>query len=218
MFMGVSYNCARYYDPQAGEFLSEDPTRWFSGMVAFYGYVHNDPADLIDPFGLSAAPSATADCLENGLDALFPGVTASVGAATKKVGGHWNFPVHLQFPSRCAAKKFREAYDTTGKNGWPPPARFGSGPALHVENLAGSDDGTGASATAHIDLYNPNAASNGGGGLGGILGHAGIDGIVGHLADLLRKNIDPANCPWPPPGKRCTKGQPDDCGDSPVLP
>jgi len=215
----LDYYRARYYDPLTGRFLNEDSIRWFSGTINFYDYVHNDPQDLIDPLGLSAAKSATADCIANGLGALFPGVIASVGTATEKVGGHWNFPVQLQFPSYCAANRFFNAYAASAKNGWDPDARFGSGPALHLEhlgswNVSGSTYSIGG--TAHIDLYNPNATSNGGGGLGGIAGHLGIDGVVGHLADLLHRNIDPANCPWPPP-QSCRQGQPGGCGNSPPV-
>jgi uncharacterized protein RhaS with RHS repeats len=43
---------ARYYDPTAGRFLSEDPTG-FHGGVNFYSYVLNDPVGLVDPFGLN---------------------------------------------------------------------------------------------------------------------------------------------------------------------
>ena len=212
------YYRARYYDPASGRFVSEDPIRWFSGTADFYGYVQNDPADLVDPLGLRAAKSATADCIANGLDALFPGVTASVGAPTKEVGGHWNFPIQLQFRSSCAANQFYLAYKTAAP-GWPPPARFGSGPAIHLENLGSWSVSGGVytiGGTAHIDLYNPNGSSNGGGGVGGLAGHVGIDGIVGHLADLLHTNIDPAHCPWPPP-QGCPGRQSGSCGDSPSV-
>jgi RHS repeat-associated protein len=40
----------RYYDPQAGRFLSEDPIR-FKGGTNFYAYVLNDPVNYIDPLG-----------------------------------------------------------------------------------------------------------------------------------------------------------------------
>jgi len=45
------YYRARYYDPQAGRFVSEDPVR-FDGGVGFYRYVRNDPVLLKDPTGL----------------------------------------------------------------------------------------------------------------------------------------------------------------------
>ena len=41
----------RYYDPQIGRFISEDPIQFRSGLN-FYRYVLNNPALLVDPFGL----------------------------------------------------------------------------------------------------------------------------------------------------------------------
>ena len=46
-----SYYRARYYDPQSGRFLSEDPIQ-FDGGFDFYTYADNDPPLFIDPFGL----------------------------------------------------------------------------------------------------------------------------------------------------------------------
>jgi RHS repeat-associated protein len=47
----ASYYRARYYDPQRGRFLNEDPIR-FAGSVNFYSYVSNNPVVRIDPSGL----------------------------------------------------------------------------------------------------------------------------------------------------------------------
>jgi RHS repeat-associated protein len=49
------YMRARYFDPQTGRFLSEDPVG-FSVGVNFYGYVLNNPVNLIDPVGLAPWP------------------------------------------------------------------------------------------------------------------------------------------------------------------
>jgi len=46
------YYRARYYDPEAGRFLSEDPIEFVDSGTNFYAYVHNNPTDLIDPLGL----------------------------------------------------------------------------------------------------------------------------------------------------------------------
>jgi RHS repeat-associated protein len=48
---GPLYYRARYYDPQVGRFLNEDPIR-FAGSVNFYPYVSNNPVLRIDPSGL----------------------------------------------------------------------------------------------------------------------------------------------------------------------
>jgi hypothetical protein len=56
-----SYYRARYYDPQAGRFLTEDPIR-LGGGIDFYKYVANDPSNFIDPLG--TAPGGP--CLDIG--------------------------------------------------------------------------------------------------------------------------------------------------------
>jgi RHS repeat-associated protein len=48
---GLYYYRARYYDPAAGRFLSEDPIG-FAGGVNAYRYVGNLPTRFVDPFGL----------------------------------------------------------------------------------------------------------------------------------------------------------------------
>jgi len=51
--IGLYYCRARYYDTAPGRFLSEDPLRFFSGEVNFYGYAEGNPLNLTDPLGLS---------------------------------------------------------------------------------------------------------------------------------------------------------------------
>ncbi len=48
---GLYYNRFRYYDPEAGSYISQDPLRLESGQLNFYGYVA-DPGSAIDPLGL----------------------------------------------------------------------------------------------------------------------------------------------------------------------
>ena len=51
---GLYYYRARYYDPNSGRFLSEDPIR-FKGGINFCRYAANDPVIFRDPSGLLVA-------------------------------------------------------------------------------------------------------------------------------------------------------------------
>ena len=48
---GLYYYRARYYDPEIGRFISEDPLGFQAG-VNFYSYVNNNPINANDPMGL----------------------------------------------------------------------------------------------------------------------------------------------------------------------
>lgn len=51
-FTGLQYNRARWYNPQIGRFISEDPIGFRGGDVNLYGYVRNNPVNYFDPLGL----------------------------------------------------------------------------------------------------------------------------------------------------------------------
>ena len=96
---GVYYYRARYYDPTAGRFFSEDP--WNQGP-SFYAYAENDPTNLVDPLGLytiapprpghpvTPPPSPALDkllhCIENRLH-----ISLTVTSTTE---GHHQDPGH----------------------------------------------------------------------------------------------------------------------------
>lgn len=48
----IYYMRARYYDPNVGRFISEDPLGFGGGDVNLFAYVTNNPVSRIDPFGL----------------------------------------------------------------------------------------------------------------------------------------------------------------------
>jgi RHS repeat-associated protein len=52
---GLIYYRARWYDPQQGRFLSEDPIG-HEGGLNLYSYVDNDPISFTDPLGLQSMP------------------------------------------------------------------------------------------------------------------------------------------------------------------
>jgi RHS repeat-associated protein len=49
---GLYFYRARYYDAEAGRFISEDPAGLKDGVNPFI-YVKNRPIMLVDPFGLA---------------------------------------------------------------------------------------------------------------------------------------------------------------------
>jgi RHS repeat-associated protein len=49
---GLYYYRSRYYSPDMGRFISEDPIRFKSGQVNWYAYVGNNPINMVDPLGL----------------------------------------------------------------------------------------------------------------------------------------------------------------------
>jgi RHS repeat-associated protein len=48
---GLYHYRARYYVPDLGRFVSQDP-KGFGGGINFYSYVESNPIDRVDPFGL----------------------------------------------------------------------------------------------------------------------------------------------------------------------
>ena len=54
---GLHYNFKRYYDPEAGQYLTPDPTGLLGGTRS-YGYVHN-PLTWVDPLGLNGNPATS---------------------------------------------------------------------------------------------------------------------------------------------------------------
>jgi len=71
----LQFSRARYFDPNTGRFLSEDPIG-FSGGANFYSYVSNNLAYWIDPLGLrEESPSNLAK--RSGIDKIGRGLLGS---------------------------------------------------------------------------------------------------------------------------------------------
>lgn len=51
-FTGLHYYRGRFYAPNLGRFISEDPIGFAGGDINLYGYVWNNPVRFSDPFGL----------------------------------------------------------------------------------------------------------------------------------------------------------------------
>jgi RHS repeat-associated protein len=86
---GLYYYRARYYDPNTGRFISEDPIRFKAG-INLYAYVLNAPVNFIDPVGLKSCMETPAGlvCWDDGksngetiIRPTAPAVNSSVPAA-----------------------------------------------------------------------------------------------------------------------------------------
>ena len=76
---GLYYYRARYYDPNAGRFLSEDPLE-LAGGIDFYLYVGNEPIDRDDPTGLYQTGSQVPLPINPSLDKLLKCMDNCTGA------------------------------------------------------------------------------------------------------------------------------------------
>ena len=82
---GLYYDRARYYDPSAGRFLSEDPIRFLGGNN-FYPYVGNSPTNFFDPLGLqTTAPPVDPSTAE--VDEALQSIESATAAEEAAAGG-----------------------------------------------------------------------------------------------------------------------------------
>ena len=65
---GLAYNRFRYYSPETGAYISQDPIRLEAGLTNLYAYVHDVNA-WIDPWGLIKVSTTVAlqDVMNRGL-------------------------------------------------------------------------------------------------------------------------------------------------------
>ncbi|MDN7853881.1 type VI secretion system tip protein TssI/VgrG [Burkholderia seminalis] len=74
---GLYYNRHRYYDPETGRYINQDPIGLRGGGNP-YAYADNRPVDAIDPAGL-ATIAAGAELGAAGGTAVFPGIGTIIG-------------------------------------------------------------------------------------------------------------------------------------------
>ncbi|XZE42765.1 RHS repeat-associated core domain-containing protein [Pirellulaceae bacterium SH467] len=96
--IGMQYNRARWYDPQTGRWLSQDPIGFAAGDSNLYRYVGNRATTHIDPSGL-------ADWIPPELWA-YPG---KVGQFWK--GYFWNGPVNVVTGTASAAYNYDDTWE-----------------------------------------------------------------------------------------------------------
>ncbi len=81
---GFYYNRYRYYDPQQGRYVTQDPIG-LAGGVNIYSYVGGDPVSFIDPLGLQVNQN-----LFNPNERIHGNAQNVPSSGNYKVGGHGN--------------------------------------------------------------------------------------------------------------------------------
>jgi RHS repeat-associated protein len=104
---GLLYYRARWYDPQKGRFITEDPIGFNSGNN-FYSYVKGNPLSLIDPFGFDACYVHFPDYPINYFD------YNGIDFVSKDLGGHAGV---LGYDDKTGDTRYYEygRYDKEGK-------------------------------------------------------------------------------------------------------
>ena len=176
---GMYFNRARYYDPQIGRFISEDPLGFAGGNLNVYSYVHNNPIYFLDPFGLQQCawingmpPASTCPNYHDGLQYPATGPFAPAEQSPSIALPHttprqslinYNYLSYKacvkQAPKVCS--KLPEIPDTPdtnipsgGSGDAPGPADFGVTPNEGTVNVGNQDvdmTTTGTPLTAYRD-------------------------------------------------------------------
>ncbi len=106
------YYRARYYDPEMGRFISEDPLGFEGGDLNLYGYTSGDPLDGTDPTGREMSDAKKLVCiLGMGAVAYCHGVQMNNEATEMRPTQTEvrNVPVEIETPERDVAEPLSEA-------------------------------------------------------------------------------------------------------------
>ncbi len=96
-FSGLQYNRARFYGPNIGRFISEDPIGFNGGDVNLHGYVRNNPVNLVDAYGLDADwDQRVWQAQQDMLEALAPAIRYGIGFGDEATVGISEYVRNLQ--------------------------------------------------------------------------------------------------------------------------
>jgi RHS repeat-associated protein len=135
----------RYYDPQPGRFLSEDPA-WFDAGIDFYTYVRNNSINFTDPSGLYTTSPEVPLPLPPALDTFMKcmdGCTGTEQHVNATTNGKHQDPGHAAGTTadlRPIGTPSSKVFCCAGKCGAPYGlderklhTKFGAGPHYHLQ-------------------------------------------------------------------------------------
>ncbi|WP_063895559.1 type VI secretion system tip protein TssI/VgrG [Burkholderia ubonensis] len=82
---GLYYNYHRYYDPEIGRYINQDPLGLLAGANK-YAYADNRPTIVVDPIGMLSVPAGAEIGAAAGT-AVFPGIGTIIGGAVGALVG-----------------------------------------------------------------------------------------------------------------------------------
>lgn len=192
---GLYYYRARYYDPQAGRFISEDP-KGFAAGVNFYVYVDNNPILANDPLGLDHQI----------------GISAGGSFGFIVLGGNVNVTVGISVPDDWTDWRGYQAFGSaqggamlglglyggvgaslvTGNTSAPLPVKVSSDVGVFAEGDLGA--GEAVSASVQVSVTNPVESQSAGlpkvGAGYGVWAGAGVYGSEGGATPTLGTMVD----------------------------
>jgi RHS repeat-associated protein len=195
---GLIYYRARWYDPQLGRFISEDPIE-FEGGSNWYAYVDNNPLRYIDPLGLDKYVLIVGDPGRGSHNAGNNFNRSAQSAAEQlRAEGH-----EVIISRASSVTDFNRALNNNGKidggviyygHGWIGKLYIGEGPepgtnldASNIDQLSGENLGPNAT----IILNSCNSAT-------------GEDSSIGQLmANQLGRRVFGSTKPMKFSGKSC---------------
>ncbi|MGB7158060.1 MAG: RHS repeat-associated core domain-containing protein, partial [Tepidisphaeraceae bacterium] len=123
MYSGVR----RYYDPGAGQWLTEDPAQ---DGTNWHAYVSNMPMDYTDPYGESAFPNGAASAIGTALGHAARGLGNVFGPMVSSIGGAVGGAVGGLFGGASGPNGWA-SLDTAGR------ATYGNDPNIYAAHKSG---------------------------------------------------------------------------------
>jgi len=165
--LGLQFNRARYYDPEAARFISPDPLGFAAGSANLYHYVNGAPLNFVDPTGemeFSISIPSPQDLAES-----------AVGAAADVGEFAWEHKEEIATGTAAGVC----IWATATACGWAAGGAFLAGTTQNIEDHAGDCGGFLSSPGFWLDQAGTTAA-NAVGSLPGLLPKA-----VGEMSPSL---------------------------------
>ena len=152
---GLYHYRARAYDPQTGRFLQDDPIKFRGRDLNLQRYVHNNPVNATDPFGLAAAAEY------GGTVSRGAGLAGSLVALRNAINATFFAVAAILAATSAADDDDGRGSGSGGGSGRGSGSGGGSGAGAGQGSSAGSA-GDGASSSGSQDPANPAGTAGGG--------------------------------------------------------